>query len=91
MLEALSLTNDQDVKMAVVADFLSGIFLHAIGIGNFDIFVKWWQVVTKQFQCNRVHLAMRVAMVAVRRGALSLLTRYSGRMAGLPFRIFHRR
>lgn len=91
VLEALSLTNDRDLKMAVVADFLSGIFFHAIGIDNFDIFVKWWQVVMQQFPCSKVHLAIRVAMVVVRRGTLSLLTRHFGRMAGLPFRIFHRR
>ena len=43
--EALTLTNEQETKMAALADFLLGVFVRAREIGNLDFFVKWWQVV----------------------------------------------
>lgn len=89
--EALDLINDKAIKMAVLGDFLSSVFFRARETGSLDLFVKWWQVVVQEFKCNTFQLAMRIAMVAIRRRSLSLLTKYSGAMAGLPFRIFHRR
>lgn len=89
--EALCLTTDQRVKMAAIADFLSGVFLRARETGSREFFMHWWRVVTREFRCNRFYLAFLVAMVAIRRRSLSLLSKYSGRVAGLPFRTFHRR
>jgi hypothetical protein len=77
--------------MAAVADFLAGAFFRAREIGRLDFFMQWWQVVVRQFQCNRIHLVMQMAIVVIRRRSLSLLTKYSGRTVGLPFRIFNRR
>ena len=45
--EALTLSNDQDIKMAAVADFLAGVFFRAREIGRLDFFMQWWQVVVR--------------------------------------------
>lgn len=89
--ESLSRTTDHKVKMAAIADFLSGVFFRARETGGRDFFVRWWRVTTREFECNKFHLALLVGLVAIRRRWLSLLTKYSGKMVGLPFRIFHRR
>jgi glycosyltransferase involved in cell wall biosynthesis len=89
--ETLLLTTYRGVKMAAMADFLSGALLRASQTGNLNFFICWWHVVTREFKCNKLHLALLVAMIAVRRQLLSLMGKYSGRITGLPFRIFHRR
>jgi len=89
--EVLDLTNEQDIKMAVLADFLSGVFFRVRETGNLKLFVKWWRVVVQEYKCNKIELAVRIAMVSIRRRSMSLLTKYSGAIAGLPLRIFHRR
>lgn len=89
--ENLVLTTDHKVKMSAVADFLSGVFFRARETGSRDFLILWWRVTTQEFRCNKIHLAWLVGMVAIRRRWLSLLTKYCGRMVGLPFRIFHRR
>jgi glycosyltransferase involved in cell wall biosynthesis len=91
VLEALILITDKGLKTMAIADFLSGAFLRATQTGNRDLFMQWWRVVTREFNCNKLRLAFLVATITVRRQSLSLLGKYSGRIAGLPFRIFHRR
>ncbi len=89
--EALSLTGDEDTKMLAVASFLTGVFVRARETGSMNFFIRWWRVVTSEFRCNRVHLALQVIMVMIRRWFLSLLSKYTGRVVGVPSRIFHRR
>lgn len=89
--ETLLLTTYRGVKLAAMADFLSGALLRASQTGNLNFFIRWWHVVTREFKCNKLHLALLVAMIAVRRQSLFLMGKYSGRITGLPFRIFHRR
>lgn len=89
--ESLRRTTDRNVKMAALAAFLSGVFVRARDTGSRDFFMRWWRVITREFRCNKFHLALLVAMIVIRRRSLSLLSKYSGRIADLPFRIFYRR
>lgn len=89
--ESLTCTKDKKIKMAAVADFLSGVFFRAREIGRLKFFVKWWQVIIQEFECNKFQLAIWTASIVIRRRLGSLLTKYFGRFAGFPFRIFHRR
>lgn len=89
--EACGLTNDWNVKIAAAAEFISKVFFRAREVRSLSFFMKWWEIVTQQFRCNKVQLAIRVVMITVRRRLLSLITGYFGRAAELPFRIFHRR
>ncbi|WP_153144946.1 glycosyltransferase [Dechloromonas sp. H13] len=89
--ETLTPTIDKGVRVAAMADFLSGAFLRAFQTGRLNFLIHWWRVVTREYKCNKIQLAFLVAMIAIRRQSLSLLGKYSGSIAGLPFRIFHRR
>jgi glycosyltransferase involved in cell wall biosynthesis len=89
--EGLSLTADKNFKMAVIADFLSRVLFRAIKIGSRDLFIQWWRVIAGEFKFNKFHFALLVSMTTLRRGSLLILSEYLGRIAGLPFRIFHRR
>jgi glycosyltransferase involved in cell wall biosynthesis len=89
--EALSLTNDKNVTISALAEFLSGALLRASQTENHEIFMRWWRMATREFKCNKLRLAFLIAVFTVRRQSLSLLTKYSGRISGLPFRIFYRR
>jgi glycosyltransferase involved in cell wall biosynthesis len=89
--EAIAYTNDRRVKVAALASFLTGVVVRARQTERMDYLIQWWETTTKEVRCNRLHLAFMLTVSAMRRWVLAYLGKYSGRISGVPSRIFHRR
>jgi glycosyltransferase involved in cell wall biosynthesis len=87
----LSILNDKKTSIKAAADFLSGVFFRAREINAYPLLSHWWQVVTRDLPCNRLLLAVMVAVTTIRRRSLSLMNKLCGKLTGVPLRIFHRR